>query len=107
MAASRESRILGIDPGSRRLGYGAIDHLGPGRVEYVECGVIEPDPGAPLHVRLGAIATELRALLDELAPRVVAVEGVFHGANARSALKLGQARGVVLAVAGEAALEVF
>ena len=99
-------RILGIDPGSRKLGYGVIDHAGPGRLEYVECGVIEPVADAPLAARLATIAGEVAALIAELSPRVVAVEGVFHGQNARTALKLGQARGVVLAACGAAALEV-
>jgi crossover junction endodeoxyribonuclease RuvC len=100
-------RILGIDPGSRRCGYGVVEVAAPARIRYVECGVIEPDARAPLHARLAEIAAELRAVVAELAPRVVAVEGVFHGVNARAALKLGQARGVALAIAGEAGLDVI
>ena len=100
-------RILGIDPGSRFCGYGVVDITGPGAVRYVECGVIEPRRGAPMHLRLGEVLAGLREVIAELEPEEVAVEGVFHGRNARSALKLGQARGVALAVAGEARLEVF
>jgi crossover junction endodeoxyribonuclease RuvC len=100
-------RILGIDPGSRRCGYGVVEQVGPGRVRYVECGVVEPPAEAPLEARLAEVAAGLREVIAELAPRVVAVEGVFHGVNARAALKLGQARGVALVAAGEATLPVF
>jgi len=103
-------RILGIDPGSRRCGYGVVERLsggvGPGRVRYVECGVVEARASAPLHHRLVEIGEGLREVIDELRPHVVAVEGVFHGQNARSALQLGHARGVALLVCGERSLGV-
>jgi crossover junction endodeoxyribonuclease RuvC len=99
-------RILGIDPGSRYCGYGVVERVGAGRVSYVECGVIEPQRNA-LHVRLSEILSGVREVLDELKPDVVAVEGVFHGVNARSALNLGHSRGVVLALAGERQLPLF
>jgi crossover junction endodeoxyribonuclease RuvC len=100
------TRILGIDPGTRYCGYGVVERLGPGRVRYIECGVIEPRRGAELAVRLGEIAVGLRELIADLAPTAVAVEGVFHGVNARSALQLGHSRGVALAAAGVASLPV-
>ncbi len=100
-------RILGIDPGSQRCGYGVIERDAAGRVTYVECGVLEPPAHAPLAARLAEIGLGLRELIEELAPHAVAVEGVFHGKNARSALQLGQSRGVALMAAGEARLEVF
>ena len=99
-------RILGIDPGTRYFGYGVIERLGPGRVRYVECGVLEPKRGAALAARLAEIAAGLGEVIEELAPSVVAVEGVFHGVNARSALQLGHSRGVALAAAGARALPV-
>jgi crossover junction endodeoxyribonuclease RuvC len=102
-----EVRILGIDPGSRYCGYGVIERVGAGRVRYLECGVLEPRRGAPLHLRLAEIGAGLRELIGELSPHAVAVEGVFHGVNARSALQLGHSRGVALMAAGEARLEVF
>jgi crossover junction endodeoxyribonuclease RuvC len=100
-------RILGIDPGTRYLGYGVVERVGAGRVRYVECGVIEPKRTAALHLRLAEIAAGVREVLEELSPETVAVEGVFHGVNARSALHLGHARGVVLALCGERGLPVF
>lgn len=100
-------RILGIDPGSRYCGYGVVERGPLGRIGYVECGVIEPTRDAPLHVRLAEIGDGLTEVVDELRPTHVAVEGVFHGVNARSALQLGHSRGVALMVAGARALEVF
>jgi crossover junction endodeoxyribonuclease RuvC len=99
-------RILGIDPGSRRCGYGVVELAGPGRVRYLECGVLEPASQAPLTTRLAEIASGIREVIAELEPAAVAVEGVFHGVNPRSALQLGHARGVALLVAGEAQLAV-
>jgi crossover junction endodeoxyribonuclease RuvC len=100
-------RILGIDPGSRFCGYGVIERGLAGRIGYVECGVIEPTRNAPLHLRLAEICDGLTEVVDELRPTHVAVEGVFHGVNARSALQLGHSRGVALMVAGARELDVF
>lgn len=102
-------RILGIDPGSRYCGYGVVERAaGQARgVRYVECGVLEPLRSAPLALRLAEIGAGLREVIAELRPQAVAVEGVFHGKNARSALKLGHARGVALLISGEAGLPVF
>ena len=99
-------RILGIDPGSRRCGYGVVDRLSAGRVRYVECGVVEARASLPLPARLVEICAGLREVVAELGPHAAAVEGVFHGQNARSALQLGHARGAALVVCGEAALDV-
>jgi crossover junction endodeoxyribonuclease RuvC len=100
-------RILGIDPGSRYCGYGVVERVAAGRVRYIECGVLEPRRTGSLPARLAEIAEGLREVFDELRPQAVAVEGVFHGVNARSALQLGHARGVALLLAGERDLTVF
>ncbi len=98
-------RILGIDPGTRRCGYGAVE-WSSGRLHYLECGVIEPPRTAPLAARLAELSQELREVISELAPAVVAVEDLFHGIDARAALTLGHARGVALAAVGLADLAV-
>ncbi len=98
-------RILGIDPGTRRCGYGVIEAAG-GRLAYLECGVIEMAAREPLERRLAELATGVAEVIAELAPSAVAVEDVFHGIDARAALTLGHARGVVLAAAGAAGLAV-
>jgi crossover junction endodeoxyribonuclease RuvC len=99
-------RILGIDPGTRYFGYGVIERLSSGRVRYIECGVLEPKRSGELAARLAEIAVGLAEVIAELSPDVVAVEGVFNGVNARSALQLGHSRGVALAAAGARSLKV-
>ncbi len=88
-----------------RLGYGVIDHFGQGRQQYVDCGVITAPTRASRDARLLTIGRDLRELLRELLPDVVAMEQAFHGKNAQAALALGEARGVALFVAQEQGLE--
>jgi crossover junction endodeoxyribonuclease RuvC len=97
--------VLGIDPGSRRCGYGVVERTGT-RLVVLESGVLVPGE-LPLAVRLGRLLEGLDAIVSRAAPAEVAVETVFSGASARSALVLGQARGVALAVAARAGLPIF
>jgi crossover junction endodeoxyribonuclease RuvC len=92
-------RILGIDPGTLRLGYGVIDQIGPGRTAYVDCGVISATARAAREARLLTIGRDLRDLLGELRPDVVAMEQAFFGKNVQATLALGEARGMALFVA--------
>jgi len=98
-------RILGIDPGSRLLGYAVVDATAAG-LRYVECGVLEARRTAPIERRLAEIAAGLEEVVGELHPEQAAVEEVFSAVNVRAALALGQARGVVLAVCGRAGISV-
>ena len=91
-------RILGLDPGSRRTGYGVIAVQGAESRCLVQ-GRIEVD-GLPLGERLARIHAGVTALIAEWSPDEVAVERVFLGRNVDSALKLGQARGAALAALG-------
>jgi crossover junction endodeoxyribonuclease RuvC len=96
-------RILGIDCGSRRTGFGVIDS--DGRVHrLVSAGAIATSPKDPFPERLSRIHSELLNLLREHAPDAVAVEDVFHGTNVRSALKLAHVRGVALLLAANEGL---
>jgi crossover junction endodeoxyribonuclease RuvC len=99
-------RVLGIDPGTLRLGYGVIDCEGPASVRYVECGVISASPRDARPVRLAEIGRGLRELLAELRPHAVAMEDAFYGKNVQSTLALGEARGVALFVVQERGLPV-
>lgn len=99
-------RILGIDPGTLRLGYGVIERLGPATIRYVECGTITAPARCSRAERLVEIGRGLRDLIRELKPNAVAMEDAFFGKNVQSALALGEARGVALLVAGEADLSV-
>jgi crossover junction endodeoxyribonuclease RuvC len=94
-AALGPTRVLGLDPGSRRTGFGVIDCCGTETV-YVSAGCIEVDK-LPVAERLRRIHLEMRRIVESLAPDAVAVERVFVNRNADSALKLGQARGAALA----------
>jgi crossover junction endodeoxyribonuclease RuvC len=97
-------RVLGIDCGTERTGYGIIDSDGHDH-HFVAAGVIRTKAGAPLEARLLEIARGLRDLIHEHRPEAAAVEQVFHAANARTALKLAHVRGVALLVVAEAGLE--
>ena len=98
-------RVLGIDPGSRYLGFGVVERRGQ-KFTHVGHGVVRADPRAPLALRLSQIFVGLREAVLRYAPDVVAVEGVFHHKNARSALILGHARGVALLIAAQSGLAV-
>jgi len=97
--------VLGIDPGSRRCGYGVVSREGA-RLRIVESGVIEPGE-RPLAERLSTILLALEAVIARTGPAEAAVEQVHAGVSPRSALVLGQARGVALAAAAGAGLPVF
>jgi crossover junction endodeoxyribonuclease RuvC len=97
--------VFGIDPGSTRTGYGCIDSDGR-RHHLVCCGAIVLPPSASFPDKLQLIHRGLVSLLREARPDCVVVENVFHAANARSALLLGHARGVVLLAAVEAGLPI-
>jgi crossover junction endodeoxyribonuclease RuvC len=96
-------RILGIDCGSNRTGFGVIDSDGRDH-RLVAAGTITLSPKDPLPQRLWRIHCELLSLIAKHPPDEVAVEDVFHGANVRSALKLAHVRGVALLLAAERGL---
>jgi crossover junction endodeoxyribonuclease RuvC len=98
-------RIFGIDPGSDRTGYGCLDTDGS-RHRVITAGAIKTPALAPFPDKLLTIHTGLTAALAESRPDCVAIENLFHAANARSALKLGHARGVAMLAAVEAGLPV-
>jgi crossover junction endodeoxyribonuclease RuvC len=96
-------RVLGIDCGSERTGYGIVDSDGSLH-RMVTAGVIKTNPRWPFERRLIQIAGGLRELIREHGPEQVAVEEVFFAVNAKSALKLAHVRGVALLVVGEAGI---
>jgi crossover junction endodeoxyribonuclease RuvC len=98
-------RIVGIDCGTERTGFGIIDSDGRSH-EYVTAGVIRTRTGDALCLRLKRIADDLEQVIEKFAPDVVAVEEVFHSVNAKSALKLAHVRGVALLQAARAGLDV-
>jgi crossover junction endodeoxyribonuclease RuvC len=97
--------VLGIDPGSRRCGYGVVARDGA-RIRVVESGVLVPG-ALPVAGRLAAILAGLGEVIARARPAEVSIERAFTGVSPRSALVLGEARGVALAVAARAGLPVF
>jgi len=98
--------VLGIDCGSAATGYGVIDAAGR-EVRTVAFGVILANARLSFPERLKKIADELGVLIEAHSPDAVAVEEVFYSVNVKSALKLGQVRGVALLKAAQAALPVY
>ena len=99
------SLILGIDPGSRKTGFGIINAIG-NRHEYITSGVIRLPTEQPLPDRLKVLIDSLTDIIESHCPQQVAVEQVFMAKNAGSALKLGQARGAAIAACVAQHLEV-
>jgi len=90
-------RIIGIDPGLRRTGWGVIDSDGV-RLVFVACGAIVSDDGETLGARLRQIFDGLQEVLARLSPEEAAIEQTFVNRDASATLKLGQARGIALLV---------
>jgi crossover junction endodeoxyribonuclease RuvC len=102
---SQPIRILGIDPGLRRTGWGLIEADG-NRLIHVACGSVETSERAALGERLVAIHDGLIAVIERYAPQEAAVEQTFVNSNAAATLKLGQARGIAMLVPARAGLSV-
>jgi len=98
-------RILGLDPGLRRTGWGVIDVTGS-RLAFVACGTILPPEQAPMGERLAHLHRELLGVIERFSPQEAAVEETFVNMNPSSTLKLGQARGVVLLAPAQMGLPV-
>ncbi len=90
--------VLGIDPGLTRCGYGCVVREGR-REKAVAAGVITTHKDDPLAERLGELQREVRSLIDEYNPDVVAIERVLFQVNVSTAMSVGQASGVVMAEA--------
>ncbi len=104
-AMRRAIRILGIDPGLRRTGWGVIEHDG-NRLAYIACGTVETSDKAALGVRLVALHDGLFKVIEQFGPHEAAVEATFVNKDAAATLKLGQARGIAMLVPARAGLEV-
>lgn len=109
-------RVLGIDCGTEYTGYGVVDLLSDDhnnnnrnkndRLVCVTCGAIKVSPRDPMPTRLSRISIGLQELISQHRPDRVAIEDVFYAANVKSALKLGQVRGVAMLAAASAGIEV-
>ncbi len=99
-------RILGLDPGTAITGYGIVEPRGDGSYRAVAYGALRTPAQWPLPRRLRSLYDQLQAVLREFSPQAVAVEKLFVQRNLRSALSVGQARGVLLLAAAQANLPV-
>ena len=97
--------VLGIDPGLSRCGYGVVRQQ-PAGVRATAVGVLRTEPSQPTPARLAELQADLRALLHELRPDVLAIERVLFQVNVRTAMSVGQASGLVLAIAGREGIPV-
>jgi len=97
-------RVLGIDCGTEYTGYGIVEICPDSRLSCLACGAIRLSPREPLATRLATIFSRLGALIVEHRPARVAIEDVFYAVNVKSALKLGQVRGVAMLAASSAGL---
>lgn len=98
--------VLGIDCGSESTGYGVVEELSDGRLVCRANGAIRLKTGSAMAVRLRKIFSDLTAIIAEHRPAVVAIEDVFYAVNVKTALKLGQVRGVAMLAASSAGLPV-
>ena len=99
-------RVLGVDPGSRITGYGLLEEKNR-RISFIEAGLIKPPEKLPFARKIHRIFQGTVELLERFGPDAMAVEDLFYAKNARSSLKLGHARGAILAAAGQHDISVF
>jgi crossover junction endodeoxyribonuclease RuvC len=91
--------VLGVDPGLTRCGYAVLSSSGSGSVTPLAIGVIRTSSEDPLATRLAEVHEEIHSLIEQFQPDAVAVEQVFFQNNVRTAMSVGQASGIVLALA--------
>lgn len=99
-------RVLGIDCGTEYTGYGVVELGADDRLVCIVCGAIQCSAREPMPRRLSRISHALQELIAIHRPDRVAIEDVFYAVNVKSALKLGQVRGVAMLAAASAGLEV-
>lgn len=99
-------RILGIDPGTATTGYGVID-VKKKSIKVIEFGLIETDKNGEASKRLLEINKQLKKILKEKKPDVMAIERLFFATNAKTAMRVGQAQGIMMFSAAQTKTKVF
>jgi crossover junction endodeoxyribonuclease RuvC len=99
-------RVMGIDCGTGYTGYGVVDLCRDGKLLCITCGAVKLSARDTMSARLATIFNQLGAIIQEHRPDNVAIEDVFYALNVKSALKLGQVRGVAMLAASSAGLQV-
>jgi crossover junction endodeoxyribonuclease RuvC len=101
-------RIMGVDPGTATVGYGFLDSSGNGRqgsLRYIASGIIKTSKELSPGRRLGIIRSDVLSLIDQFNPDIVAIESLFFFKNAKTAIPVAQARGVILEAVEATGLE--
>jgi crossover junction endodeoxyribonuclease RuvC len=106
LAPAPALRVIGIDPGTRRLGWGVVERRGSKHV-HIAHGVVKVDEELPLGERLVVIANKLEQVLEDHAPSHASVESIFFAKDASAAAKLGHARGVALYCCAKVSVRIF
>src|SRR5579864_6331971 len=99
-------RVLGIDCGSEYTGYGIVEQVDDRELVCCISGVIKLRSKDPMAARLEKIFCDLKQVIADHQPEIAAIEGVFYAVNVKSALKLGQVRGVAMLAASSSGLAV-
>jgi crossover junction endodeoxyribonuclease RuvC len=99
-------RIMGIDPGTARTGYGIIEFLS-GRFKVIHYGCVRTEAGLPLPDRLLLIYNDLSKLIEIYRPELFAIEELFFNKNTRTVMSVGQARGVAVLAGAKAGLLIY
>jgi len=99
-------RILGIDPGTLKMGYGVIDSQS-NELSLVSCGILSASKNSPLPQRLSEIYTQLQKIIERWNPSILAIENPFISKNPKTALAIGQAQGAAFIAAAQNKLEIF
>ena len=106
MDLKRNTRILGIDPGTNFLGYAVIEVIGR-EVKLIECDVLNIKKGFSPQEKLEAIFKRITFLIDKHLPHSLAIEAPFFGKNIQSMLKLGRAQGIAMAAGISKGIEII
>ncbi len=97
---------LGVDPGSRATGYGLVEKRDNGLV-LVDAGCISSTASAPFYERIHHVYESVKEVMHKYRPDEMAIEDIFYAKNVKTALKLGQVRGVVLVAAVQCCIKIF
>ena len=98
--------VLGIDPGLRKTGFGILS-ISNDKPELIDYGIIEPNKDEKISKRLFTIYNDINQLVEMFCPNVFSIEDIFYGRNVKSALLLGQARGIAMLCAAKHDIPVF
>jgi crossover junction endodeoxyribonuclease RuvC len=104
--AAKQVRVLGVDTSLRSTGLGLVECEG-NRMSALEFGNIRVSPKAPVSEALSRISASVQRVIDSYKPDAVAIEGIFYCRNVRTAVKLGEARGVVISACADRETPVF